>query len=947
MANQSNYVLNAFAPTDSIDAPAEMPKISAAVDISGSMSGGRTVTLCRVLNEVTKQVPLENLIGWCDRVAYTAKNVTVTTQGDLYSNGTNLNQRLSAQGGTNPNCFLTPALEKYLDGNVFLMSTDGEIETSEMNQFSKSFARTYPMVICVLVGDDGAAPSSLNMSVVASFLSSPYVCVFVSPSFTKLVSSNQTAFATVEKLPPRIADLPDITFQAILETRMGKMLPCPEGFSLIGDKYVNLKNLTALNLDDLALLDMNALALRLKTMGTLAGLRNHLKTLQNNLIAVPASEDQVVSASAETQLMEKIASLENSPENAAQLQSLRNELRTLYMKRHSQAYAERKSKTHEHRDIGRKINEWMVILSEVESAGFNAEDMARVASNRINRLGKSTDPGFPLDMTGAHTGHCQICFGDSCPLALMLLEKVGSADSNHKKSAEEVCVNDFFVTFPLAFDRLLICPNLVCTDCADSLCDNKRDPFTREKILGYVPLVNLQQGSNLKVVAHMLNTMIGAGRKCYHTFKVLYGACEAIGVTGWGSKPEMNAAREFLEDQLLVATKDRLGMDENGPVVSLRDAFLSLLQNNFEEKLLRQPFFAAMVVLTTDQRLTANSAGQFDSRTRYLARKAFIRMLVEKWNGYLKSPDGRSTKRKIRNDLFECPHGVPVLNKARLTSLDTSAAVADLMDNFKYVVYLLKRLSPNDVLINDELVTSILTTISTLGVHERLETQLDLLLGKNPLFVQIYKEGVIPPKDEVLPAVKESLLPNARYIDDVHSHGPPPFVTPASPSKVFCSCGYRFGGDSTDPEVIKTDRQKHFTEIYGAYYPTTNTAHFNLHAVVRHVLNKHPEATAPTRALVIEALADLYSRKKGNIYIESLCQEVVTVMKSLFEAKKRFPSIPLVCDGFDSIHSNENLTRTELEYLATHDKLPVHIPLEESELTVPLTYEELKTFHSL
>ena len=248
------------------------------------------------------------------------------------------------------------------------------------------------------------------------------------------------------------------------------------------------------------------------------------------------------------------------------------------------------------------------------------------------------------------------------------------------------------------------------------------------------------------------------------------------------------------------------------------------------------------------------------------------------------------------------------------------------------------------------LVTAILACVSTLGLHEKLETQLDLLLSRDPIFLSIYKEGNMPEKEKILNEVKDSLLKNPHSLDDIHKNTVPPFYSPAGPSKLLCSCGVRFdrmgdGTTTTNWEVIMANRKTHFEQVYGSYYPTINSAHYNLHATIRNVMAKHPDATEVTRPLVIEVLAELYGRKRGNIYIAELCDNVVVVMKSYFRAKARFPDIPPIVDQHDRQHSNEVLTNLELKHARPEDYV-VDTQIE-PELMKPFTQAEKELFNTL
>lgn len=935
-AQHPPFVLPAFE--ENPNTPTTSRRLIGAIDTSGSMAGQRMRSISQALHELCQGddgLSFESFFTWTDNATVSVgsqQKIRAKSNGtcDILDASHNVVRTISPGGNTNPNCLLQKPVVDHLSGDVLLFSTDGEIGDDSLKRFSTDLQRSYSLVVCLLIGEDSMDVKKLNMSVVSPFLSSPHVCVFVSPTGCRLLTSNLPAYPSPELTT--ITALPIVSLKTIFTSHMVKMLPCPPGYTMIGDSYVAIESIPQFTMADFASINMPALSLRLKTQGKLNTLRNALKKLHASLSAVPDEQTDE-----ETALVEKImrARDEGKKEEVASLQA---ELRSLHMKKHEKAYLERKNRERNFKDEGKKINEWLVAIAEVESAGYSAEDLSKISSNRIRRLEVSKEPTEELDFTNALCGECSVCADEQAHLALLILEKCVTSEGK-QRPADELCVNDFMVTFPLAMDALLVSPSEVCLECASSLMKRKID-LNRTPILGYLPLVDLSIGANGRIFTHRLNTLIGAGRRCYHTFKILFAALEVIGTTGWGSDPTMSKIREYLQEALLHSVKDRLGMDENGAVVPMDVAFKSLLEVKYEENLLRQPFFAAMIVLNRCQK-------QYPERAVTLAKKTFVRHLVEKYNGYLKNAEGRSTKRKIRADLFDAPHGVPIRESAHLTSFQKSTALEDLLDNFKYVVYLLTK---GGVTIADELVTAILACVSTLGLHEKLETQLDLLLSRDPIFLSIYKEGNMPEKEKILNEVKDSLLKNPHSLDDTHKNTVPGFYTPAGPSKLLCSCGTRFdrmgdGTTTTNWEVIMANRKAHFEQIYGSYYPTVNSAHYNLHATIRNVMAKHPDATEVTRPLVIEVLAELYSRKKGNVYIAELCENVVVVMMSYFRAKARFPDIPPVVDQHDRQHSNEVLTNLELKHAQPEDY--VMDTQVDPELVKPFTQAEKELFNTL
>lgn len=875
------YVRSAFATESKVINNA---KFIGAFDTSGSMVGGRFSTLFTALKQL--ELTYDSLHTWCDKLDLSRNKARIVIDGSAVGAmvGHN-NQIIKCGGGTDPNCLLkTTTFTTAATGDeILIFSTDGEIDNNLLKNFSKNMKKSFSLVVCIIVGENNRDMKNVNMSVVSPFLSSPNVCVFLSPNGCKLLSSTLPQFETTSTAT-NTRQLPDILLKDVMRGKIRECLPAEEDDVLIGDQYVKLSKLSSFTLEDFTKLDFSALTLRMKTQGSLSNLRSALKNLQSTLTI---SSSARLGEMEETAVMQAIAADPDAPN----IDELRDYLRKLRMERYAKQYEQNKRGAVDVavRNNNKLIAEWMVVINEIESAGYTADEMNKIASNRIRRLNNMADPDAAWNYTGAFRQTCKICAAgpendapESGVMSVMLLDK----PSNDNRLTEELCISDFYVTFPLAFDKLVISPWRVCISCAQCLSNNGLDP-NRQRIIGFIPIVDISK--NNKVFSYRINCLIGAGKKCYHTYKVLYAALEVLGTTDWGNKPKFAMLCKFMQDQIYHNCRDRIGMKEAGAVVSMDKVFVGMLKQEQEDNLLSQPFYSAMIVLH-------RAPQTFSDRARYLAQKSFIRHLVERYNTYLKNPDGRTTKRKIRAELFEAPHGIPVLETARIVSFENSEALGELCDNLKYVRYLLLK---DGITINDALYTAVLACICSLGTHDKLETQLYLLLSKSSTFMSVYDRGLAPDTTTILAVVKDSLLLNPRHLDDIHRETIPPFITPAGPSKVVCSCGVRF--DTQGQQSIDEVRKAHFEKVHGSYLPTMNSSHFNLHAAIRGVMAKHPQATKPTRELVVEVLADLYRRKKGNIYISEMCHNVVVALRSYFQAKLRFPEIHPMNDDATAI----------------------------------------------
>ena len=523
---------------------------------------------------------------------------------------------------------------------------------------------------------------------------------------------------------------------------------------------------------------------------------------------------------------------------------------------------------------------------------------------------------------------CPVCCGNDVA-AVFILSKIKFPSGTCPKALETYCTEDYLVSFPLSFDGNIISATPVCINCAQVLQIRKLD-LNREPIEGFIPMVDLTIGSNLKIVKHMVNVMIGGGKKCYHTMKIMFAAFEAVGIYEWAQTGIICQIKEFFQSMILKSVHDRMGMAEGGNIVPMEKVFANMLEPLAESNLVAQQFNSAVVILNHSPTMP---------RKNYLTTKVFIRHIIEQYNTYLVNPAGRTIKRKIRSDLFEAPHGIPLIDKIKLVGIKTSGAILELFLNHKYVFYLLEK---SKVVLTEELVTLVLACVCSLKNHQKLENQINMILSEKIPLIKTYTEGTSPTSFEIITEVKKSLAPDLRKLDQDHQIVPP-FITPAGPSRLVCGCGFRFDTGSKFITDIVEAKAAHLKSAFGSVYPTRESAHFNLHATIREVCAKYPNITQPARKTVIEIMAKLYKKKCGDIYIEETCHKVVCLLRSFYRVKVAHPSIPTIAFGRTD-HSNETLIPYEQLNAKNADYVLDYTP--DPVLTAPFTDEEKRLFNS-
>lgn len=872
-----------------------------AADTSGSMQtnvsnsswfvGGKYSTRGDVLNaflaDLRKNLKVYHTLYWSDGVRERPANETVIPCG----------------GGTYPSLLARAECDRFFtNGQVLVFTTDGEIDSAELARFSETFRHKFQLVICAITVEAGRDKSRLNMSVLSPFLSSNHVALYVNEHSIEVLTTTVPTWHPAGSIV-NAADVASIV--------IGKVNPCPAGYTPLGNSYVRLDNISNFTYDEMKAIDFGPLVLKYKTLGKLSTLRGLVKRFS----------PQIVKADAASVTIDAIANCRD-PEQLAKLQAKLHEIR----------YSPTKQRDDEIRIVSAQVNSWLGQIHEAEKAGYDVADIQKITSNRLLRAETVSDPGTAIDPATAAKieFECPICTEGGVGALMIKSPKVANPAGMYDPAG------DYMVSSPLAYNGVLLCNEVYCLECATTLLSRGKDGY-QTPVVGIIPLVDF--GRNWPRVSYDVYHALTYDRKGHHAFKLIYASIVYSMMSEWTGKLGMRAALEYVMNQILDNTRDRLGMSEGGDVVPLRHVIETITKADHIEGILRQPFQAVLVTLYTLHRLGASREA-----IQILAQKAFCRAVLGAYNSYLNNNNNRYYKSDIRHDLFNMPYGVPVLDTAHTTSFAKSRTIRSMFgwnsgDNhtaYQHIEYLIRNCG---VTLTDSVVTAVLVGVSTRKQHLHLETALSEVLSSCEVFRLAYNCADI--KQELLVEAVRDIV--GRFHETDSAHIPPPgFPTPVGPSKLACVCGFRF--DVTDEgapispydiESMTSRRVRHFQDVYGGFHPGPSTGHFNLHEAIKHVLWKYPEAKTLTRRHVIEIIVELAGRKdQGNIYIAGLAAEVVAVAKTFLRARARFPHVHQQrYSRLEAIELERNCVQSDYD-----------VDYSDDPLMAPLTADEMKEF---
>jgi len=821
-------------------------------------------------------------------------------------------------GCTDPNCLIKdPYVNNTLNNmNVFVFQTDGEISESTMSTFSSTFPWSPDLAVLIMVLPDnsmGLKSSSINMSVLAPFLRLNHIVLLLcADSKLRLIASSIPEYQ-IEDISsyPLISDFPEFKLSDIFTISIDIREKPQMGYIRIGNVFVNLTQLFETTQPDFTFVELDSifdsLAVIARTQGKIENLRKVIKIFQKHAER-KIKFDNNTPINDEVRILRSIADLKRNGIDGEELETARKQLTQIRMQTHLQQNEPKKDS--KDRNQLARINAMYERLCDLEKSGMSADII--LSSNRINRL-KRAECNIEPDYTDAPEFECNICY-ETGVCNLLVIGKYPILDY----------LDDNTVTFPFSKRKINFCPIKVCCQCSQIFVNSGIGPY-REEICGSIPLLSLRNPGNVEYTSYMLNMIFGAGKKCYHLFKVFYSLLDHM-VFMDCHEDIRNLTQRYMND-LLDYTEDHIGMTEDGNVCILKEAIISMFTSKeYRNSLYNHPIMSTFVIVRSAIRLDVD-----ENFATHIMFNRYIKWLMEIYNSTIDNNSNTSVleleleknRQKFLKIFFDHPYGIAIANRY---------VVPDIIEKPHYLndffTYFFKH--EGELKFLQALMMPIV--YHHIQRHGTSQTLWNTLLGNEPLLNDYYYNYVLPSLSQLKELAIKYFIQNTR--EDRHSAFTPPFYSPWGSSKLRCSCGKEFGTTESNTVSIDLNRAKHFEEVYGSLYPSSTSSHYNGHMIVRKYMisredlidrlrkgEKIKEDLELVKTIFFELMHRVSELTCGNIYSENTATEMLEILLSFFDAMRTYPNF-----NFRTNWDNELLTNFEKNNNNENRYKPIVVP---------------------
>lgn len=810
--------------------------------------------------------------------------------------------RWQSTGGTAPSrIFQNPTVQSEIgQSGVLLFMTDGQVPQSEVTLTSHHTSSVAHLsVICVFT-HCGQDPQQIDISVAAPFFANCPNCILLSrytndpPGNFRLIKAKGT-FSKLEEAPEIDGvnasawdNFPLVTPVHLSACQIEIREKIPPGYVALGNRFVNLQLLldSDINIGEIVeLIDehFQQLLLMCKTAGLLPQLRAWLKR------HCPRMEDlQLIDNHGEVRLIMLLRRLSLNPDTEpAELASLREQLREARRLNHLDAQEFGEQRRLDLKFAISKIQNAMGQITSMEKTGYGAGILNRL-SNRAMRAQRVEDSALEQHADTMVTEGC--CQGQSCMICMddesgspmcLLIRRVPDVEQN---------TSDLAIDFPLAFGEAahnrVICPDVVCYDCAERL--GGHSALGREKTEIAIPLVNMGAGggSNRRIWTDRLARALAGGIKTHNLTQIFFSILQhELLKAGWANGPEhqdMNQMLEYASQEILEHYyTNRTLKDDDMPKVKFSEALVHASQTDH-----MQHYLLSGVCLIFRTLLKYDLPRPLDNGHSIVLRRVMRRIIARHLFHIKQFGDASQLHNDYREALFQCRFGVPVSGTAQVTSTIENFMTPDDVQTIRDYCEVCQ--IPFDQFCFGPALSTILFKLLSINHHDSVEHCISVL-SLDSMFLEALAHPEQLTEDDIINHMNDAY--NLGMFDAGHSP-PPQFCSPWGPSVTICSCGFRFlphGSHGTLEELCQTvilpRRRDHFREVYNAHTqfgnPGLGTKHYNLHRAIRAVGGSFDDPAKTDEEIAQEVIEYIVTQdKRGNIYYPNMLEDTLRVIPS-------------------------------------------------------------------
>lgn len=475
-----------------------------AIDTSGSTSG---YILCSELESV--KLLIKYISAANDTVLFWNTESTTWLVSQLDS--------IKPNGGTQPNS-IVPYIN--LDTEMIVLYTDGQIDGYEMERFRQKMKNTQlrenlPIIIVLTLANNYRKSVTIknisgqvNMSIPEALLTvSDHTLILINCSMIHKVLMSTGSFVSIFPVMPlsdttTLNELPDFEFQNLAKVHITTV---PPGCIILGDELISFEDLYDPKID-LSPQLLNTLCNR-AIFPRLDSQRLHQKlSLLNRDLSRNPKLNEFHKTLAEIVADPKRAGSEEHRQVLAEFQKVK----------HASALAS--SENMKRRLIARILELLASYTRDKTSIAFGSN---RAANARVIDVEEFDDIGDCIELD-----ECPV-FLESGPACILLKKPEQfaaylSSNKQHDKDTErslvEYATSDMCIEAPFHFGSMLegsITRGVFCLEFASQA---KTNPYTRDQIIGYVPL-----SKNPKVIMKYMGRIFGGSRELCHMVRGYLG----------------------------------------------------------------------------------------------------------------------------------------------------------------------------------------------------------------------------------------------------------------------------------------------------------------------------------------------------------------------------------------------------------------------------------------
>ncbi|KAL8929142.1 MAG: hypothetical protein Q9172_000577 [Xanthocarpia lactea] len=575
-----------------------------AVDASGSTSGG----IMRAQEKTVRALhgnPIDNVVLW----DYECHDPCYLDRVDPYY--------FRGSGGTRPACIMEKpsAVDQIQDSDVWVLLTDGEIATSEVNALGNTAEKSDVLqtpIILVITGIRYPVPGQSNISVGVTFFaaarealilfkvydSGQLFVIDAKGSFQSLKHEDSdyatgwaslTQFANEAEFNKRCKELDISLAPSGTRTKTRAVSLGTEWDNATENALVNvpilLEQAQISSADLRNILEEEAitqLGLLCKTRGKLGALRDLILRHKQKEVVV-RFQDRHGAEKIMGRLQSETLPKEEKDQLREQLRLAHAANREVYARLRNEPSEEQRQAS----EMNKLIDRGLQVIAHFEKSSFTADILNRKSNRAMRASVVAAEDGLihvaALDLSkdiNAFRGACSICCEDEQIMSIVL-KRLDTVEEN---------TTDFALNFPLAAaqakqNRDMVSAQCICFQCAVTLGRS----IYQENVVATIPTVDYD-GANKKYIDHQLTLAITAGLATGVSGIVQLFATildRTLETKDWCSRehvgdPEVHTRRQVFEwmlFKLLEQCRCRENFSETGPWVVYPKALLWALKD--------------------------------------------------------------------------------------------------------------------------------------------------------------------------------------------------------------------------------------------------------------------------------------------------------------------------------------------------------------------------------